>query len=177
MPIEKKKLATILGYLGLIPFFTFTIIFFISNFNNYVVDVYLFYSNIILAFLCGSQWSKILNSNISNNRNLLLTLSVVVPVFSFILDFFSSNISNNRNLLLTLSVVVPVFSFILDFFSNQDIKIAVYIILFFSTNIIDGKIFSEPSNIWYLNLRKRLTFLVILTLVINLFAVNAYRFL
>ena len=103
MPIEKKKLATILGYLGLIPFFTFTIIFFISNFNNYVVDVYLFYSNIILAFLCGSQWSKILNSNISNNRNLLLTLSVVVPVFSFILDFFS----------------------------NQDIKIAVYIILFF----------------------------------------------
>ncbi len=149
MPIEKKKLATILGYLGLIPFFTFTIIFFISNFNNYVVDVYLFYSNIILAFLCGSQWSKILNSNISNNRNLLLTLSVVVPVFSFILDFFS----------------------------NQDIKIAVYIILFFSTNIIDGKIFSEPSNIWYLNLRKQLTFLVILTLVINLFAVNAYRFL
>ena len=149
MPIEKKKLATILGYLGLIPFFTFTIIFFISNFNNYVVDVYLFYSNIILVFLCGSQWSKILNSNISNNRNLLLTLSVVVPVFSFILDFFS----------------------------NQDIKIAVYIILFFSTNIIDGKIFSEPSNIWYLNLRKRLTFLVILTLVINLFAVNAYRFL
>ena len=149
MPIEKKKLATILGYLGLIPFFTFTIIFFISNFNNYVVDVYLFYSNIILAFLCGSQWSKILNSNISNNRNLLLTLSVVVPVFSFILDFFS----------------------------NQDIKIAVYIILFFSTNIIDGKIFSEPSNILYLNLRKRLSFLVILTLVINLFAVNAYRFL
>lgn len=149
MPIEKKKLATILGYLGLIPFFTFTIIFFISNFNNYVVDVYLFYSNIILAFLCGSQWSKILNSNISNNRNLLLTLSVIVPVFSFTLDFFS----------------------------NQDIKIAVYIILFFLTNIIDGKIFSEPSNVWYLNLRKRLTFLVILTLIINLFAVNAYRFM
>jgi len=72
MPIEKKKLATILGYLGLIPFFALTIIFFISNFNNYVVDVYLFYANIILSFLCGSQWSKILNSNISNNRNLLL---------------------------------------------------------------------------------------------------------
>jgi hypothetical protein len=97
MQMEKKKLATILGYLGLIPFFTFTIIFFISNFNNYVVDVY--------------------------------------------------------------------------------IKIAIYIILFFSTNFIDGKIFSETSNVWYLNLRKRLTFLVILTLVINLFAVNAYRFL
>jgi hypothetical protein len=134
MPMEKKKLATILGYLGLIPFFIFTIIFFISNFNNYVVDVYLFYANIILAFLCGSHWSKILNSNISNNRNLLLTLSVFIPVFSFVLDFFS-------------------------------------------TNFIDGKIFSETSNVWYLNLRKRLTFLVILTLVINLFAVNAYRFL
>ena len=102
MPIEKKKLATILGYLGLIPFFALTIIFFISNFNNYVVDVYLFYANIILSFLCGSQWSKILNSNISNNRNLLLTLSVLVPVFSFILDFFS----------------------------NQDIKIAIYMVLF-----------------------------------------------
>ena len=148
MPIEKKKLATILGYLGLIPFFTFTIIFFISNFNNYVLDVYLFYSNIILAFLCGSQWSKILNSNISNNRNLLLTLSVVVPVFSFILDFFS----------------------------NQDIKIAIHIILFFVINLIDKKIFFEPNNLWYLSLRKRLTFLVILTLVINLFAINSYRF-
>ena len=147
--MDKKKLATILGYLGLIPFFSLTLIFFISNFNNYVIDVYLFYGNIILAFICGSQWSKILNSNILDNRSLLLTLSVCIPVFSFILDFFS----------------------------NQDIKIAVYIILFFSTNIIDGKIFSEPSNIWYLNLRKRLTFLVILTLVINLFAVNAYRFL
>ena len=147
--MDKKKLATILGYLGLIPFFSLTLIFFISNFNNYVIDVYLFYGNIILAFICGSQWSKILNSNILDNKNLLLTLSVCIPVFSFILDFFS----------------------------NQDIKIAVYIILFFSTNIIDGKIFSEPSNIWYLNLRKRLTFLVILTLVINLFAVNAYRFL
>jgi predicted MFS family arabinose efflux permease len=118
--MEKKKLATILGYLGLIPFFTFTIIFFISNFNNYVVDVYLFYANIILAFLCGSHWSKILNSNISNNRNLLLTLSVFIPVFSFVLDFFS----------------------------NQDIKIAIYIILFFATNFIDGKIFSETSNVW-----------------------------
>jgi len=149
MPIEKKKLATILGYLGLIPFFTFTIIFFISNFNNYVVDVYLFYSNIILAFLCGSQWSKILNSNISNNRNLLLTLSVLVPVFSFILDFFS----------------------------NQDIKIAIYIVIFFVINLIDKKIFFEPNNLWYLNLRKRLTFLVILTLVINLFAINSFRIL
>ena len=49
MPIEKKKLATILGYLGLIPFFTFTIlkllecififikILFIFNFNNYII--------------------------------------------------------------------------------------------------------------------------------------------
>ncbi|MEK0436575.1 MAG: DUF3429 family protein [Proteobacteria bacterium] len=149
MPIEKKKLATILGHLGLIPFFALTIIFFISNFNNYVVDVYLFYANIILSFLCGSQWSKILNSNISSNKNLLLTLSVLVPVFSFILDFFA----------------------------NQDIKIAIYMVLFFATNFIDGKIFSESNNVWYLNLRKRLTFLVILTLVINLFAVNAYRFL
>ena len=147
--MEKKKLATILGYLGLIPFFTFTIIFFISNFNNYVVDVYLFYANIILAFLCGSHWSKILNSNISNNRNLLLTLSVFIPVFSFVLDFFS----------------------------NQDIKIAIHIILFFVINLIDKKIFFEPNNLWYLSLRKRLTFLVILTLVINLFAINSYRFL
>ena len=149
MPIEKKKLATILGYLGLIPFFLLTLIFFISNFNNYVVDVYLFYANIILSFLCGSQWSKILNSNISSNKNLLLTLSVLVPVFSFILDFFA----------------------------NQDIKIAIYMVLFFAANFIDGKIFSESSNVWYLNLRKRLTFAVILTLIINLFAVNAYRFL
>jgi hypothetical protein len=147
--MDKKKLATILGYLGLIPFFSLTLIFFISNFNNYVIDVYLFYGNIILAFICGSQWSKILNSNILDNRSLLLTLSVCIPVFSFILDLFS----------------------------NQDIKIAIHIILFFIINLIDKKIFYEPNNLWYLNLRKRLTFLVILTLVINLFAINSYRFL
>ena len=147
--MDKKKLATILGYLGLIPFFSLTIIFFVSNFNNYVVDVYLFYANIILAFICGSHWSKILNSNIIDNKSLLLILSVCVPFFSFILGFLS----------------------------NQDIKIAVYIVLFFATNFIDKKIFFETNNFWYLNLRKRLTFSVILTLVINLFAVNSYRFL
>jgi hypothetical protein len=147
--MDKKKLATILGYLGLIPFFSLTLIFFISNFNNYVIDVYLFYGNIILAFICGSQWSKILNSNIIDNRNLLLTFSVCIPVFSFILDFFS----------------------------NQDIKIAIHIILFFVINLIDKKIFCEADNLWYLSLRKRLTFLVILTLVIYLFAINSYRFL
>ncbi len=147
--MDKKKLATILGYLGLIPFFSLTIIFFVSNFNNYVVDVYLFYANIILAFICGSHWSKILNSNIIDNKSLLLILSVCVPFFSFILGFLS----------------------------NQDIKIVVYIVLFFATNFIDKKIFFETNNFWYLNLRKRLTFLVILTLVINLFAVNSYRFL
>ena len=147
--MDKKKLATILGYLGLIPFFSLTIIFFVSNFNNYVVDVYLFYANIILAFICGSHWSKILNSNIIDNKSLLLILSVCVPFFSFILGFLS----------------------------NQDIKIVVYIVLFFATNFIDKKIFFETNNFWYLNLRKRLTFSVILTLVINLFAVNSYRFL
>jgi hypothetical protein len=147
--VDKKKLAAILGYLGLIPFFSLTLIFFISNFNNYVIDVYLFYVNIILAFICGGQWSKILNSNIFDNRNLLLTLSVCIPVFSFILDFFS----------------------------NQGIKIAIHIILFFVINLIDKKIFCEANNLWYLKLRKRLTFLVILTLVIYLFAINSYRFL
>jgi len=146
--MDKKKLAKILGYLGLIPFFSLTVIYFISNFNNYVVDVYLFYANIILAFICGSHWSKILNSNIIENKSLLLILSVCIPFFSFILDFFS----------------------------NQDVKIAIYVVLFFATNFIDKKIFFETNNFWYLNLRKRLTFLVIFTLVINLFAINSYRF-
>ena len=146
--MDKKKLATILGYLGLIPFFSLTVIYFISNFNNYVVDVYLFYANIILAFICGSHWSKILNSNIIENKSLLLILSVCIPFFSFILDFFS----------------------------NQDVKIAIYVVLFFATNFIYKKIFFETNNFWYLNLRKRLTFLVIFTLVINLFAINSYRF-
>ena len=146
--MDKKKLATILGYLGLIPFFSLTVIYFISNFNNYVVDVYLFYANIILAFICGSHWSKILNGNIIDNKSLLLILSVCIPFFCFILDFFS----------------------------NQDVKIAIYVVLFFATNFIDKKIFFETNNFWYLNLRKRLTFLVIFTLVINLFAINSYRF-
>ncbi|CAO6130340.1 Protein of unknown function DUF3429 [Candidatus Pelagibacterales bacterium] len=146
--MDKKKLAKILGYLGLIPFFSLTVIYFISNFNNYVVDVYLFYANIILAFICGSHWSKILNSNIIENKSLLLILSVCIPFFSFILDFFS----------------------------NQDVKIAIYVVLFFATNFIDKKIFFETNYFWYLNLRKRLTFLVIFTLVINLFAINSYRF-
>jgi hypothetical protein len=147
--MDKKKLANILGYLGLIPFYLLTILFFISNFNNYIIDIYLFYCILILSFLCGSQWSKILNSNISHNKNLLLTSSVLIPVFSFALDFFS----------------------------NQDIKIVTYVILFFIINLIDNKIFSEASNNWYLKLRRRLTFLVIVSLVINLFAINAYRFL
>jgi hypothetical protein len=147
--MDKKKLASILGYLGLIPFFSLTLIFFISNFNNYVIDVSLFYSNIILAFICGGQWSKILNSNILNNRSLLLTSSICIPFFSFILDFFS----------------------------NQDIRVAIHIVLFFVINLIDKKIFFELNNLWYLDLRKKLTLLVILTLMINLLAINSHRFL
>jgi hypothetical protein len=147
MKIEKKKLAIILGYLGLIPFYALTIFYFLSNFNDYVVEVHLFYSNIILAFICGSQWSKILNSNLPNS-----------------------------NLLLTASVTIPMAAFVLDFFSNQNINIVFYIIAFFAVNLIDSKIFKETTNLWYATLRKRLTFLVILSQVINLFAINAYRF-
>jgi len=147
MKIEKKKLAIILGYLGVIPFYALTIFYFLSNFNDYIVEVYLFYSNIILAFICGTQWSKILNSNLPNS-----------------------------NLILTASVTIPMVAFILDFFSNQNINIIFYIIAFFAINFVDTKIFKETNNLWYTILRKRLTFLVILSQVINLFAINTYRF-
>jgi len=147
MKIEKKKLAIILGYLGVIPFYALTIFYFLSNFNDYIVEVYLFYSNIILAFICGTQWSKILNSNLPNS-----------------------------NLILTASVTIPMVAFILDFFSNQNINIIFYIIAFFAINFVDTKIFKKTNNLWYTILRKRLTFLVILSQVINLFAINAYRF-
>jgi hypothetical protein len=147
MKIEKKKLSKILGYLGLIPFYALTLFYFLSNFNNYVVEVYLFYSNIIIAFICGTQWSKILNGNLPNS-----------------------------NLILTASVTIPIVAFVLDFFSNQNINIVFYIITFFALNLIDAKIFKETTNIWYATLRKRLTFLVIISQVINLFAINAYRF-
>jgi hypothetical protein len=147
MKIEKKKLSKILGYLGLIPFYALTSFYFLSNFNNYVVEVYLFYSNIIIAFICGTQWSKILNGNLPNS-----------------------------NLILTASVTIPIVAFVLDFFSNQNINIVFYIITFFALNLIDAKIFKETTNIWYATLRKRLTFLVIISQVINLFAINAYRF-
>lgn len=147
MKIEKKKLTKILGYLGLIPFYALTIFYFLSNFNNYVIEVYLFYSNIIIAFICGAQWSKILNGNLPNS-----------------------------NLILTASVTIPIVAFVLDFFSNQNINIVFYIITFFVLNLIDAKIFKETTNIWYATLRKRLTFLVIISQVVNLFAINAYRF-
>jgi hypothetical protein len=147
MKIEKKKLSIILGYLGLIPFYALTIFYFLSNFNNYIVEVYLFYSNIILAFICGTQWSKILNGNLPNS-----------------------------NLILTASVTIPIIAFVLDFFSNQNINIVFYIITFFALNLIDAKIYKETTNIWYVTLRKRLTFLVIISQVVNLFAINAYRF-
>ena len=147
MKIEKKKLSKILGYLGLIPFYALTIFYFLSNFNNYVIEVYLFYSNIIIAFICGTHWSKILNGNLPNS-----------------------------NLILTASVTIPIVAFVLDFFSNQNINIVFYIITFFALNLIDAKIFKETTNIWYVTLRKRLTFLVIISQVVNLFAINAYRF-
>jgi hypothetical protein len=146
MKIEKKKLSKILGYLGLIPFYALTIFYFLSNFNNYVIEVYLFYSNIIIAFICGTHWSKILNGNLPNS-----------------------------NLILTASVTIPIVAFVLDFFSNQNINIVFYIITFFVLNLIDAKIIKE-TNIWYATLRKRLTFLVIISQVVNLFAINAYRF-
>ncbi len=106
------------------------------------------YSLVILSFLCGTQWSKILNTETINNKNFILVLSVGLPIVGFFLDFIQ----------------------------NQDIKLLLYIFGFFTVNQIDKNLFFEKNNDWYLTFRKRLTFLVIISQIINLFAIYSHRF-
>ncbi len=115
---------------------------------EYLIDVYLLYSLVILSFLCGTQWSKILNTETINNKNFILVLSVGLPIVGFFLDFIQ----------------------------NQDIKLLLYIFGFFTVNQIDKNLFFEKNNYWYLTFRKRLTFLVIISQIINLFAIYSHRF-
>jgi len=146
--MEHKKLAIYLGYSGLIPFYSINVLYFYLGRIEYLIDVYLLYSLVILSFLCGTQWSKILNTEKINNKNFILVLSVGLPIVGFFLDFVQ----------------------------NQDIKLLLYIFGFFTVNQIDKNLFFEKNNYWYLTFRKRLTFLVIISQVINLFAIYSHRF-
>jgi len=146
--MEHKKLAKYLGYSGLIPFYSINVLYFYLGRNEYLIDVYLLYSLVILSFLCGTQWSKILNTETINNKNLILVLSVGLPIVGFFLDFIQ----------------------------NQDVKLLLYVFGFFTVNQIDKNLFFEKNNYWYLAFRKRLTFLVIISQIINLFAIYSHRF-
>jgi len=146
--MEHKKLAIYLGYSGLIPFYSINILYFYLGRIEYLIEVYLLYSLVILSFLCGTQWSKILNTETINNKNFILVLSVGLPIVGFFLDFIQ----------------------------NQDIKLLLYIFGFFTVNQIDKNLFFEKNNYWYLTFRKRLTFLVIISQIINLFAIYSHRF-
>ena len=147
--MQKKKIAQILGYLGLIPFYLLIILFFYTEFNQSVIELYFFYNIIILSFLCGSLWSKTLNTQETNPRTFFLILSVTIPIIAIALDFYE----------------------------NLNIKIIFYIVFYFMTGIMDKQIFTEKNNDWYLILRKRLNFFVILSQLIYLISINAHSFI
>lgn len=81
--MEHRKLAIYLGYSGLIPFYSINVLYFYLGRIEYLIDVYLLYSLVILSFLCGTHWSKILNTETIKNKNFILVLSVGLPIVGF----------------------------------------------------------------------------------------------
>ena len=138
--------AYVLGYGGLIPFIYFTLYGFKDVEHLFPTqELFYFYGLTILSFLGASHWGFVLTSSehtkSQKKQQLRLFIGVVPALFAFSSVFFSE--------LGRLIILLIGFKFILvsDIF------------LFRSEKILG----------WYLPLRKRLSFIVLVCLVLNIF--------
>jgi hypothetical protein len=79
--MNSNKLIQILGYAGLIPFYFLSLVANLKNYN-FLIDIFFIYSVIILCFLSGSLWMKLILLPAKTNDNLLKILSVTFPLIA-----------------------------------------------------------------------------------------------
>ena len=142
--MSRNKWNKILGYAGLIPFYTFSTASMLANYN-FFIDIFFLYSVIILCFLSGSLWMKL----------------ILLP-------------EQKQNFLFKcLAVIFPLIALISELFVSYFLKIVIYVLIYILIYICDKRTanhgFSE-----YIRMRLFLTGHVILTHFILLYTVFTY---
>lgn len=142
MNLNKNILS--LSYLGLIPFYFFSIISIFEDYN-FFIDIFFLYSVIIICFLSGSLWMKLM----------------ILPK------------QKNNAFFRILSVTFPLIAMISELFVSYSLKVIIYVLIYILIYICDKKT-AAHSMPDYIRMRFILTGNVILTHLILLYTIFTY---
>ncbi|MDA0377235.1 MAG: DUF3429 family protein [Proteobacteria bacterium] len=142
MNLNKNILS--LSYLGLIPFYFFSIISIFEDYN-FFIDIFFLYSVIIICFLSGSLWMKLM----------------ILPK------------QKNNAFFRILSVTFPLMAMISELFVSYSLKVIIYVLIYILIYICDKKTAAHQMP-EYIRMRFFLTGNVILTHLILLYTIFTY---
>ncbi len=142
--MDSNKITKILGYSGLIPFYVFSLLTINENFT-FFIDIFFLYSVIILSFLSGSLWMKLIKNPNQNNSVLYKLISIGLPLFALTSELFVAYV----------------------------LKIIIYVMIYILLYICELKT-SESNLKDYVKMRFILTINVVLTHFLLLYAIFTY---
>jgi hypothetical protein len=142
--VNLNKNILSLSYLGLIPFYFFSIISIFEDYN-FFIDIFFLYSVIIVCFLSGSLWMKLM----------------ILPK------------QNNNAFFRILSVTFPLVAMISELFVSYSLKVIIYVLIYILIYICDKKTAAHQMPV-YIRMRFFLTGNVILTHLILLYTIFTY---
>jgi hypothetical protein len=142
--MDSNKITKILGYSGLIPFYAFSLLTINENFT-FFIDIFFLYSVIILSFLSGSLWMKLIKNPNQKNSTLYKFISIGFPLFALTSELFGAYV----------------------------LKIIIYIAIYILLYIFELKT-SENNLKDYVKMRFILTINVVLTHLFLLYAIFTY---
>ena len=142
--MDSNKITKILGYSGLIPFYAFSLLTINENFT-FFIDIFFLYSVIILSFLSGSLWMKLIKNPNQKNSVLYKFISIGLPLFALTSELFVAYV----------------------------LKIIIYVMIYILLYICELKT-SESNLKDYAKMRFILTINVVLTHFLLLYAIFTY---
>jgi hypothetical protein len=142
--VNLNKNILSLSYLGLIPFYFFSIISIFEDYN-FFIDIFFLYSVIIICFLSGSLWMKLM----------------ILPK------------QKNNAFFRILSVTFPLMAMISELFVSYSLKVIIYVLIYILIYICDKKTAAHQMP-EYIRMRFFLTGNVILTHLILLYTIFTY---
>lgn len=142
--MDSNKITKILGYSGLIPFYVFSLLTINEHFT-FFIDIFFLYSVIILSFLSGSLWMKLIKNPNQKNSVLYKFISIGLPLFALTSELFVAYV----------------------------LKIIIYVMIYILLYICELKT-SESNLKDYVKMRFILTINVVLTHFLLLYAIFTY---
>lgn len=142
--MDLNKITKILGYSGLIPFYVFSLLTINEHFT-FFIDIFFLYSVIILSFLSGSLWMKLIKNPNQKNSVLYKFISIGLPLFALTSELFVAYV----------------------------LKIIIYVMIYILLYICELKT-SESNLKDYVKMRFILTINVVLTHFLLLYAIFTY---